>query len=166
MWIDIIKKKTDVTIERGYLCDLHFSPTDIQNRSGRVYLKSCAIPIDFESPENPPLLESNETHHDTNYDEYSELQPSCNECHILRSERDELKHILFKTQIDSANDLQNLNKKNDNLKNKCHEKSLIISDLQKKIASLEKTVKAGEQQIENLRGKDQSLQGLDVIFYT
>lgn len=153
-------------IKRGPICDLHFSATDIQNKFGRVSLKPCAIPINLGSFENPQLLKSNEIQHNTSYDENSETLHCCDDCKNLRSERDELKHILFTTQTNSNLELQNQKQKIDNLKSKYYDQSLIISDLKKKIASLEKNVKRGEFQIEKLREQVQANQGSDVICYT
>ncbi|KAL0820878.1 hypothetical protein ABMA28_005544 [Loxostege sticticalis] len=57
LWIQFVQRnrneETWLPNQHTYICSLHFKDQDKYNtKSGRVYLKKCAIPYDYK---NPPL---------------------------------------------------------------------------------------------------------------
>lgn len=88
---------------------------------------------------------------DTDVEHHCDLQQSCNSCSTLLSERDELKRILFKTEIDFDCEKQNINVQLENQRKICNDQSIEIKHLKEKISILEKVAEKRESEIRMLR---------------
>lgn len=133
----------------GWICNLHFVSVDIERVRGRFKLKIGAVPTLFDAQENQSSLDADQNC--SNIDEISTLRNSCNECNDLILERNQLKRMLLKNQIDANIQLQIKEKKIEKLEEKCYDQILIINSLKEKDVSLEKMVKHNESQIRNLQ---------------
>lgn len=155
-WINAINKNNSEKHKSngtGWLCDLHFSLNDIQNVRGRPKLKKGVIPVNFIVPTNQSVLDSDSNNklEDTDVEHHCDLQQSCNSCSTLLSERDELKRILFKTEIDFDCEKQNINVQLENQRKICNDQSIEIKHLKEKISILEKVAEKRESEIRMLR---------------
>lgn len=151
-WLNAINMSNDVDHQckgSGWICNLHFVSVDIERVRGRFKLKIGAVPTLFDAQENQSSLDADQNC--SNIDEISTLRNSCNECNDLILERNQLKRMLLKNQIDANIQLQIKEKKIEKLEEKCYDQILIINSLKEKDVSLEKMVKHNESQIRNLQ---------------
>lgn len=135
----------------GWICNLHFLSTDIEKGRGRLKLKTSAVPVHFDFHEIQSIPDASQNCSNIDNDDISISNNSCNECKVLISERNELKQLLLKNQIDTNIQMQIQQKEIEKWKEKCYDQTLIMNSLKEKNVFLENMTKHNESQISSMQ---------------
>lgn len=123
----------------GWLCNLHFSPCDIERVKGKPKLKKGTIPIAPDS--NQPNIEV-DCMPNINHGQKDDLNhSSCNKCEALHAQIKEERHLQLKTRLNSEIEQYKKDKTIAKLSEKASQQSAEISVFKSRIANLEIALK-------------------------